>query len=1063
MKRFLVLLFSLVTLSVSLEAHKDEKIKLSEEYYSNDVFRKRVDMTPKYSIGDTMGSSLVDSNSGFPLNVVVEEATGTWCGYCPSGIVMCEYIREHYSDRIFPIAVHQGDKMEIDEYSDFLRDVSYFPSAFVNRNTEMQISTAEADLLYNQIKDKLTYAQVDLYAKLENNVLYIDSEAEFAVNMDIEHRLAFVVVEDSVGPYMQTNYYTPADTGLGFWETAGSRAKYYFDNVVRHIKTFDGIENSLPNNLMAGKKYHYSTTIELTRVDSPECKVIAMIINCKTGEIVNSSQYSVKTSQGLYLNKGNLNMLIGEREELRAYLNGSPIDNDNSVWKSSNERVVTVDNKGNLEAVNEGSAIITISYGTESAQCQVYVSMIGSIFEIEGIRYRISDANTCMVAIPDEGEYYMMEKIIIPAEIEVMGRSFVVNELEFSLERFVGAFCHCPNLTEIELPATITYLPGDVFEYCQQLREFRVPSSVWFIDAYAFNGCTNLSNLILNEGLTGLWTWSCAWCDNLKNIVLPSTLQTMGREVFYGTHPYWIHCKASVPPTLQGDLFNDEFASEDYSECALIVPESSINAYKESEYWNKFEIIVPDDVILNRYKLNMNPRDEFQLEVVDSDDNTVTWSCSNTEIASVDSEGNVTALAAGETTIIAECKGKIAECKVIISYEGQFVISNDLWYEIKKNNTCSVIKNLSSDDPYSLKEVIIPSEIFVSGQRIEVTEIAHDAFSNCRDMAQISLPNSIRILGAGSFWGCPGLSEIVLNEGLAEIERFSFTDCGNLKNIVLPSTLETMGVEVFAGVAPDRIQCKALVPPAVDRDLFDVSSISSVYSECALIVPESSVDAYRESEYWNRFEIIVPGDVILSNYKLQMNPGDMVKVNVLNSDDMPVTWSCSNTEIAGVDSEGNITAISTGETLVSAECNGKTAVCMIRVSMDGLCEKIDGLWYRITDSSNCEVISPNNEEIYEFEEFSIPPSVEILGNEYMVSSIGYEAFHSCPNLKQISIPNTVKRIGNCCFEHCFELVEVQLPLSLSSIGEYAFQGCCNLSKIDFPEQLNEIGRVAFGG
>ncbi|MDE6769037.1 MAG: leucine-rich repeat protein, partial [Muribaculaceae bacterium] len=248
-----------------------------------------------------------------------------------------------------------------------------------------------------------------------------------------------------------------------------------------------------------------------------------------------------------------------------------------------------------------------------------------------------------------------------------------------------------------------------------------------------------------------------------------------------------------------------------------------------------------------------------------------------------------------------------------------------------------------------------------------------------------------------------------------------------------------------------------------DRDLFDVSSISSVYSECALIVPESSVDAYRESEYWNRFEIIVPGDVILSNYKLQMNPGDMVKVNVLNSDDMPVTWSCSNTEIAGVDSEGTIRALAVGETIVMAECNGKTAVCMISVSMDGLCEKIDGLWYRITDSSNCEVISPNNEESYEFEELSIPPTVEIFGNEYMVSAIGYAAFHSCPNLKQISIPNTVKRIGNCCFEHCFELVEVQLPLSLSSIGEYAFQGCCNLSKIDFPEQLNEIGRVAFGG
>lgn len=941
MKKFLIALAGLLSMQSAILAQEDN---------------------PVISVSPSSASGAVSFSGGFPQNAVIEEATGTWCGYCPKGIVMCEYIREHYSDRMFPIAIHQGDKMEIEDYSQFLaKYVSYYPMAMINRSEEMDISTQAADLLYNQIKDQLTYARVNVTARIENNVLFIDSETEFAANLNSEHRLAFVVVEDGVGPYAQTNYFTGTDTGLGMWEDAGSRVFCYFNDVTREIKTFDGIKGSLPNSVKAGEKYNYSTEIELTNLSSPACKVIAMIIDCDSESVVNSCQYSVEAPQGLYINKSLLYMTIGDKEKLSVFFNGIPVDDNSASWSSSDESVVTVDNNGNIEAVGLGQAVVTFSSDAGSVQCQVYVELTGSIFEIDGIRYKLTGSKTCMVALPKEGEQYMMEKIVIPSHIEVIGRTFEVSELEFSLETFRGAFYNSPNLVEIELPNTITILPGDVFDRCDKLKKFKAPSSINIIDAYAFYLCSSLTDVELNEGLWSLWSWSFGVCSNLKTIVLPSTLQRMGREVFNYTHPYWIHSKALVPPLLYGDLFNDEYLTEDFENCALVVPESSLDAYKNAEYWNRFEMIVPDDVILNQYKITSNRGFEYNLEVVNNDGAPVTWSSGNPDVVSVDDNGKITTLAVGETTVTAKCKDKTASCKVIVTDEDQTFESGDLWYVIKGKDTCSVIRNQSSDENYLIENVTVPSEVEYSGRIYEVTQISSAAFSWCLPLKEIIFPNTIKSIGSSAFNMCPALTEIVLNEGLEKIGARAFANCSTLESIVLPSTLNDIGFEVFYGDSISLIQCKAIVPPLVKYDLFDRESISPEYSDCVLVVPTGSVNLYKEADCWKRFEMIVPDDVILNRYKLKMNPGDEFQLAVLNSDGMQIAWNSNYPETVTVNSDGKLVALSCGEAIVTAECKGATAQCLITVSNDGGTGGVDRLYISHEDMNIYDIYTADGQ------------------------------------------------------------------------------------------------------
>ncbi len=72
------------------------------------------------------------------------------------------------------------------------------------------------------------------------------------------------------------------------------------------------------------------------------------------------------------LNKNELNMKKGDKEKLTAAVEPSDI-NTVFVWNSSDETVATVDQEGNVEAVEKGDAVITVRAGGCSANCVVKI------------------------------------------------------------------------------------------------------------------------------------------------------------------------------------------------------------------------------------------------------------------------------------------------------------------------------------------------------------------------------------------------------------------------------------------------------------------------------------------------------------------------------------------------------------------------------------------------------------------------------------------------------------------------------------------------------------------
>lgn len=119
----------------------------------------------------------------------------------------------------------------------------------------------------------------------------------------------------------------------------------------------------------------------------------------------------------------------------------------------------------------------------------------------------------------------------------------------------------------------------------------------------------------------------------------------------------------------------------------------------------------------------------------------------------------------------------------------------------------------------------------------------------------------------------------------------------------------------------------------------------------------------------------------------------------------------------------------------------------------------NGIKYAIYNDNTAKVYGNVNST--SFTDVTIPEKVTYNNKEYTVTAVGNNAFRSCSNLKNVTIPNTVTAIENGAFSGCTALTSITLPDSVTTIGDNAFNGCKGLTRIEIPENVTTIGEQAF--
>jgi hypothetical protein len=245
--------------------------------------------------------------------MVLEDFVGTWCGWSPRGYVATEKMHEKYPNNFIPIEIHEnscyGAADAVGEpynYDKYITEYSSTPTFLINRLKTIDSTLDEATKAYEEQKDHAD-------AIIQSNVVFVPEDNTsvtvktattfgFTDDGNADFRIAYVVVEDNVGPYNQGNFYSDAsmpdnpDDYLNEWYKKGSPVEMKFNNVARGIYPgLNGAEGSVPTSVVAGQPYEYEYTLELPDniQDKKNIRIVTLLIDNKSGEIMNADQTKV--------------------------------------------------------------------------------------------------------------------------------------------------------------------------------------------------------------------------------------------------------------------------------------------------------------------------------------------------------------------------------------------------------------------------------------------------------------------------------------------------------------------------------------------------------------------------------------------------------------------------------------------------------------------------------------------------------------------------------------------------------------------------------------------------
>lgn len=399
-----------------------------------------------------------------------------------------------------------------------------------------------------------------------------------------------------------------------------------------------------------------------------------------------------------------------------------------------------------------------------------------------------------------------------------------------------AAFIYCSKLAEINIPAGVTEIGSNCFDGCESLKKIDIPDGVKSIGHNAFAGCKSLEEITIPEGVTSIDFYAFLDCVNLEKVKIPESIKEISYRAFYNcTNLKSINLPRGISDigfeALDGTaLYNDKLNWENgvlYVDSTLISAEKSIDGAYEIKQGTT---LVASAAFNECYGLT-----------------SVTFPAGVTglcEGAFLRCDGlSAVRLPDGLISIgdsaFSHCTGlmdvSIPDSVTYLGYGAfedsgiynAFNFDGNVFYI--DNALIRASENLSGK--YAIKE--------------GTTAIAEAAFANARELTDVVVPNSIKVIARRTFDECVSLRKVVLSDGLKEIGDRAFFNCCKLTDLTIPSSVTEIGTVAFYSTALERVDLPQNLT-VISHGLFENSSLKEIN------IPETvtyiGFEAFADSE-----------------------------------------------------------------------------------------------------------------------------------------------------------------------------------------------------------------------
>ena len=399
------------------------------------------------------------------------------------------------------------------------------------------------------------------------------------------------------------------------------------------------------------------------------------------------------------------------------------------------------------------------------------------------------------------------------------------------------------------IPNSVTSIGNYAFNGCEALTSITIPNSVTSIGVSAFYGCTGLTSITIPNSVTSIGDQAFRGCTGLTSITIPNSVRSIGERVFYG--------------------------------CALTsinLPEglTEIGSYAFS-YNSLQEIRLPASVV----KLGDNPfaaqRDANQngclQRIVVAEGNPAyevaagaLYTKGLTEIVCFPSNGGTsftmpaTLRRIGISAFSGSKVRDVYFTSPVIEGQGASGLASDAEEMNFYVDDLAVFCRFNPIDDYD-GSLYLPwhdFNLYHKGSLVTdlvipegIDTLCTEAFVRCKSIRSVTFPSTFRYTRQYTFWDCPNLKRVVLNEGLEGLGVFSFLR-SPLQEIHAP--MRKPWSFSFPG---DDVGISDWLHQYCFGDPTDKYTDAAIYSEAILFVPSGCVETYRNTEGWNAFSTIV--------------------------------------------------------------------------------------------------------------------------------------------------------------------------------------------------------------
>ena len=153
-------------------------------------------------------------------------------------------------------------------------------------------------------------------------------------------------------------------------------------------------------------------------------------------------------------------------------------------------------------------------------------------------------------------------------------------------------------VTEIEIPDTITSIRNCQFLGFDNLTKLTIPNTVTSIENFSF-GMTGMTDIYLPNSIISIGLGAFYDCPNLESIIIPNSVTSIGQAAFYNcTNLTDVYYNGTIEDWCN-ITFNDEYSNSMYYAKKIYMLD------KNNEYYEVTEVIIPDTVTsIGKYQLS---------------------------------------------------------------------------------------------------------------------------------------------------------------------------------------------------------------------------------------------------------------------------------------------------------------------------------------------------------------------------------------------------------------------------------------------------------------------------